>query len=95
MTIPVKLILIVLRFKFKKDKFRKERELAIESWAWVTTLIFYRATETENNNENRPKCMGTRGEYIHEVLTQQHLGVRLGKRHSFNHKRTMIISIGH
>ena len=27
--------------------------------------------------------MGTRGEYIHEVL------------HSFNHKRTMIISIGH
>ena len=72
-----------LRFKEKKPNFRKERELAIESWARVTTPICYRATETENNDENRPTYMGTRGEYIHEVL------------HSFNHKRTMIISIGH
>lgn len=63
----------------KKAKFRKERKLAIESWARVTTLICYRATETENNDENRPTYMGTRGEYIHEVLTQQHLGVWLGK----------------
>ena len=80
-TIPVKLILF---FYVLKKKFRKERELAIESWARVTTLICYRATETENNDENRPiTYMGTRGEYIHEVLL------------SFNHKRTMIISIGH
>ena len=87
--------IIFLRFKQKKAKFRKERKLAIESWARVTTLICYRAAETENNDENRPTYMGTRGEYIHEVLTQQHLGVWLGKLHSFNHKRTMIISIGH
>ena len=87
--------IIFLRFKQKKAKFRKERKLAIESWARVTTLICYRATETENNDENRPTYMGTRGEYIHEVLTQQHLDVWLGKLHSFNHKRTMIISIGH
>ena len=71
--------IIFLRFKQKKAKFRKERKLAIESWARVTTLICYRATETENNDENRPTYMGTRGEYIHEVLTQQHLDVWLGK----------------
>ena len=87
--------IIFLRFKQKKAKFRKERKLAIESWQWVTTLTCYRATETENNDENRPTYVGTRGEHIHEVWTQQHLGVRLGKLHYFNHKRTMLISIGH
>ena len=47
-----------LRFKQKKDKFRKERKLAIESWARVTTLICYRATETENNDKTDQRIWG-------------------------------------
>ena len=57
-TIPVKLVLIFYVLKKKSQIYKKERELAIQSWARVTTLICYRATETENNDKTDQRIWG-------------------------------------